>query len=69
MDFPRAALVGVLAGSIALLFRVALSAANLFRNNFIVWSQSNPNYGWIFPIVFTFLGACISVAITRMLCS
>lgn len=63
--FPKAALVGVLAGSIALLFRVALSAADSFRNNFIVWSQSNPNYGWIFPIVFTFLGAWISVAITR----
>lgn len=63
--FPRAALVGVLAGVVALFFRAALTGADALRNNLISWAQGYPNFGWIFPIFFTFLGAGISVAITQ----
>lgn len=63
--FPRAALVGAGAGIVALLFRVALSSADDFRNGLISWAHSMPTLGWIFPVVFTMLGAGISVAITR----
>lgn len=63
--FPKAALVGAFAGILALLFRASLSGADVLRNNFIAWAQKIPGYGWIFPIMFTFLGAVISVVITR----
>lgn len=63
--FPKAALVGALAGMLALLFRASLSGADTLRNNLIAWAQKIPGYGWIFPILFTMLGAVISVAITR----
>jgi CIC family chloride channel protein len=63
--FPRAALVGASAGAVALLFRAALSGADSIRNGLIAWAQTLPILGWIFPVVFTMLGAVISVAITR----
>ena len=63
--FPRAALVGACAGFTALLFRAVLTGADLFRNGLLAWAHSMPTLGWIFPVVFTMLGAAISVAITR----
>ncbi len=63
--FPRAMLVGVCAGIVALLFRMALSGADFVRNELIRWVQNFPNVGWIFPMLFTMLGAGISVALTR----
>lgn len=58
-------LVSVCAGIVALLFRAALTGADIVRNRLIAWAHSFPIMGWIFPIVFTMLGAGISVAITR----
>jgi chloride channel protein, CIC family len=63
--FPRAALVGAGTGVIALLFRAGLTGADLLRNGLISWAHSFPVLGWVFPILFTMLGATISVAITR----
>lgn len=63
--FPRAALVGACAGIVALLFRVALTESDHLRNNMITWAHQRPALGWIFPVLFTALGAGISVAITR----
>lgn len=63
--FPRAALVGICAGITALLFRAALTNADIFRNNMITWAHTMPQFGWIFPVLFTMLGAGLSVAITR----
>ena len=63
--FPRAALVGICAGVVALLFRVILSSVDTFRNDFIIWAHHFPGYGWIFPVIFSMSGALIAVAITR----
>jgi CIC family chloride channel protein len=63
--FPRAALVGAGAGIVALLFRAALTIADALRNGLITWAHQLPLLGWIFPVLFTMLGAGISVAITR----
>ena len=63
--FPRAALVGAGAGTVALLFRAALTGADVLRNGLITWAHNLPILGWIFPVLFTLLGAGISVAITR----
>jgi CIC family chloride channel protein len=63
--FPRAALVGAFAGMTALLFRAALTGIDALRNELITWSHRIPSGGWIFPVIFTMLGAGISVAMTR----
>jgi len=55
--FPRAALVGLIAGSLAVLFRIALTTADALRNALIAWSQNNAAWGWIFPILFGITGA------------
>jgi CIC family chloride channel protein len=63
--FPKAALVGACAGVVALFFRVALTGADALRNGLIDWSHQIPLGGWIFPMLFTALGAGVSVALTR----
>lgn len=63
--FPRAALVGVFAGTIAILFRAGLSGVDALRNEMIDWAQTIPAWGWVFPTVFTMIGATLAVAITR----
>jgi len=47
--FPRAMLVGVCAGIVALLFRAALTIADNVRNELISWAHNFPILGWIFP--------------------
>ncbi len=63
--FPRAALVGVCAGLVALGFRAALTSVDSVRNGLIAWAQSKPLFGWIFPILFSAIGAGISVWLSR----
>lgn len=63
--FPRAALVGIGTGIVALAFRAALTGADLIRTNFITWAHSLPGWGWIFPILITMIGALVSVILTR----
>lgn len=63
--FPRAALVGFFAGLIALAFRIALTGADNFRNQLIAWSHQQPAWQWIFPVLFTLLGAVLSTLLVR----
>ncbi len=63
--FPRAALVGIGAGLVSLLFRASLTGADLLRNNLIKWAKTLPAAGWVMPVIFTLAGAVISVIITR----
>lgn len=63
--FPRAALVGLGAGVVAALFRATLSGADNLRNALIGWSHNFPLLGWIFPILFSMLGAIVSVTLVR----
>jgi CIC family chloride channel protein len=63
--FPRAALVGIGAGLMALAFRAALTGADLLRTNFLTWAHSFSRIGWIFPVLFTLTGAVVSVTLTR----
>ncbi len=63
--FPRATLAGACAGIVALLFRAALTGADVLRNHILTWSQGQPAFGWIFPVLFTAFGAGLSVFITK----
>lgn len=61
--FPRAVLVGICAGGVAVLFRAFLAGADLLRNHLIVWSYSLPYFGWVFPILFSTTGAVIAIVL------
>jgi CIC family chloride channel protein len=63
--FPRAALVGLLAGAVALLFRALLAWGDQLRNGLIAWSQQFPALGWIAPAGFGAGGATLAVLLVR----
>ena len=59
--FPKAALVGICAGAVAVLFRFLLSSGDNLRNLLIQWSHQWSVLGWIFPVAFGAAGAAVSV--------
>ncbi len=65
MIFPRAALVGLCAGLVALAFRAALTGADHLRMEMMAWACGRPAWGWLFAIGLTALGAALAVALTR----
>ncbi len=50
--FPRAALVGLLAGLVAIAFRAILAARDNLRNGLIGWAHHDPLMGWIVSLSF-----------------
>ncbi len=63
--FPRAVLIGLGSGGLAVLFRVALAAAHAVRNAFIGWSHTVPDVGWMGPVALGAFGAAGSVWLVR----
>jgi len=63
--FPMAALVGLCAGIIAILFRGALAGADTLRNFLLTKAHAQPIWGWIFPMLFSATGAALSLALVR----
>jgi chloride channel protein, CIC family len=59
--FPRVALVGLIAGLTAAIFRAVLTAADNLRNALATWSQQFSWWGWVFPLAFSMMGAIASV--------
>lgn len=63
--FPRAALVGLGAGIVALIFRALLAAGDALRNGLIAWAHQAPMIGWLAPMLFSTTGALLSVMLVR----
>ncbi|NTU82183.1 MAG: H(+)/Cl(-) exchange transporter ClcA [Chloroflexales bacterium] len=63
--FPRAALVGLLAGAVAIVFRALLAAGDTLRNGLIAWAHQAPALGWLAPLLFGAVGATLAVALVR----
>jgi CIC family chloride channel protein len=63
--FPLAALVGLCAGIVAVLFRGALASADALRNLLLIKAHEQPIWGWIFPILFSVIGATLSLFLVR----
>ena len=63
--FPRAALVGLLAGLVAIAFRAVLAAGDNLRNALIAWAHHYPLFGWLFPVSSARSGAPWRVFLVR----
>src|SRR3984957_18671634 len=63
--FPRAALVGLLAGLVATAFRALLAVGDNLRNALIAWAHHFPLMGCVFPVCFCALGASLAVFLVR----
>lgn len=64
-QYPRAALVGLLAGLTAVAFRYALDEADWLRGNLIAISHSYPTWGFFIPVLFGALGGGIGVFLVQ----
>jgi uncharacterized membrane protein YeaQ/YmgE (transglycosylase-associated protein family) len=63
--FPRAALVGLLAGLVATAFRQALSFGDALRNSLIDLSHQGAPLGIVFPVLFGATGSLLAVFLMR----
>ncbi|MBI3910157.1 MAG: H(+)/Cl(-) exchange transporter ClcA [Armatimonadetes bacterium] len=66
-QFPRAALVGMLAGLAAVAFRWSLAAGDTLRNGLIAWAHRHPIWGWVLPMLVGAVGAGVAVRMVRRL--
>lgn len=64
--FPRAALIGVAAGLVAIAFRAALAAAESARTTLVTWAHQWPTAGWLIPVVVCSALAVASVQLVRV---
>ena len=64
-QFPRAALVGLLMGLVAVLFRRTLEMADALRNNLIGYAHLHPTWGFLLPMAFGAVGAGTGVFLVQ----
>lgn len=62
--FPKAALVGLLAGIVAVAFRSLLALADYARNRIEALSHGSP-FGWLAPVLVSGLGAFAALLVVR----
>jgi CIC family chloride channel protein len=62
---PRALLVGLLAGGIAVAFRWALEGGDILRTRLIVWAHQTPTWGWLLPMFVGAFGAGLAVVLVH----
>ena len=63
--FPRAMLVGFLAGGVAVVFRWMLETGDAWRNGLLVWAHRYPTWGWLLPTLVGALGVGLAVSLVR----
>ncbi|MFN3651176.1 MAG: H(+)/Cl(-) exchange transporter ClcA [Armatimonadota bacterium] len=62
---PRALMVGLLAGLVAVAFRWSLRAADLLRERLTELAYGYPAWGWLLPMLYSAFGAAVSVWMVR----
>lgn len=64
--FPKALLVGVLSGLVAVAFRAALAGSDALRSRVITWAHTFGPVGILIPILFTTVAAALAFWIVRV---
>ena len=65
--FPRAILIGLLAGALAVAFRWALAGGDTVRHGLVAWAHRYPAWGWLLPTLFGAAGAGLAVYLVNSL--
>ena len=63
--FPKAALVGLLSGLLAVAFRSMLALGDFTRDRLVLWSHSLGFAGWLAPVAFSAVGAALALLVVR----
>jgi len=62
--FPKAALVGALAGLVAVAFRSVLALGDYSRERLVIWSHTVPA-GWLLPMLLGAAGTLLALLIVK----
>lgn len=63
--YPRAALVGLLAGLAAVAFQWTLAGSEALRHRLILWAHHYPHWGWLAPVSLSAVGTLIALRLVR----
>jgi CIC family chloride channel protein len=63
--FPKAILVGLAAGFVAVAFRAMLVLGDALRNRIVHWAHTEPAAGWLAPTFLGIAGAVMSMIVVR----
>ncbi len=63
--FPKAALVGLVAGLVAVAFRSMLALGDYARNHLVLIAHRYSAAGWLLPVAFSATGSCAALLIVR----
>jgi chloride channel protein, CIC family len=63
--YPRAVLVGALAGILAVAFQWTLAGSEALWHRMILWAYQYPHWGWLLPILVSAVGAGLAVGLVR----
>ena len=63
--YPRATVVGALAGMLAVAFQWSLVGSEALRHRMIVWAHQYPRWGWILPMLVSAVGAGLAIWLVR----
>jgi CIC family chloride channel protein len=65
--YPRAVLVGALAGLLAVAFQWSLAGSEALRQRMTLWAHQYPQWGWLVPMLFGAVGAGLATQMVRNL--
>ena len=63
--YPRAVLVGALAGILAVAFQWSLVGSEALRHRMILWAHQYPQWGWLLPMLASAVGAGLAIRLVR----
>jgi CIC family chloride channel protein len=63
--YPRAVLVGGLAGLLAVAFQWSLAGSEALRHRMLLWTQQYPDWGWLLPMLASAAGAGVAIYMVR----
>ncbi|MGH8070776.1 MAG: H(+)/Cl(-) exchange transporter ClcA [Candidatus Entotheonellia bacterium] len=63
--YPRAVLVGALAGILAVAFQWSLVGSEALRHRMILWAHQYPHWGWLLPMLASAVGAGLAIRLVR----
>jgi hypothetical protein len=63
--FPRAMLVGFLAGAVAVVFRLVLEQGDAWRDWLLGWAHQYSTWGWLLPMLVGALSVGLAVSLVR----
>jgi chloride channel protein, CIC family len=63
--YPRAVLVGAMAGLLAVSFQWTLAGVEALRHRMLLWTHQYPDWSWLVPMLLSAVGASVAISLVR----